>query len=360
MARKEWWHLLRDPRSLALILLMPTLLLFLFGYAITLDITEAPIGVLQHTRDPAADALIASLDASRAFRVAQRYDSRAALTGGLQAGQIWGGVVIPVDYARDLSRGHARLQLLLDGTDANSARLVRNYLRALINNYGRALSGQAPPIEVEERVWFNEARESRHAIIPGVIALVMAVIGALMTSLTIAREIEQGTLNLLRTTPLTRTEFLVGKLSPYLVIGMADLAIAVAAATWIFDVPLRGSLPALVLLSALFVLVVMMQGALISIVAGSQMLASQIALVATFLPAFLLSGFIFAIENMPAALQVLTYAVPARYYMELTRAIFLKGVSPLLLWSQVAALTLILALLTALTLRKARGLGLVA
>lgn len=357
MARKEWWHLLRDPRSLGLILLMPTLLLFLFGYAIKLDITDAPLGLLQESRDAASDALAARMEGSEAFCVVH-YGSRREITAALQAGAIWGGLVIPYDYARDLARGAAKVQLLLDGVDANSARLLLNYVRAVVNSHALELSGTAPPIDIEERVWFNETRESQLAIIPGVIALVMAVIGALMTSLTIAREAEQGTLVMLRTTPLTRAEFLVGKLSPYLVIGMADLLIALTAATVMFGVPMRGSLTGLIMISALFVLVVMLQGSVISIVAGNQIVASQMALVATFLPAFLLSGFLFAIENMPVVLQYITYAVPSRYYVALTRAIFLKGVSPWLLWGQVAALALMLIVLSAVTLRQARKLGL--
>jgi ABC-2 type transport system permease protein len=358
MARKEWWHLLRDPRSLAFILLMPLMLLFLFGYAVRLDISEAPLGVLQEARDAQSDAVVARFDASQAFRVTAYFHDREALRAALQSGRIWAGLVVPHDYARRLLRGDARLQLLLDGVDANTARLLRNYAIALINDYAQSLSGRAPPVRIEDRTWFNEGKESRLAIVPGVIAIVMAVIGALMTSLTVAREMEYGNLVMLRNTPLTRSEFLLGKLSPYLFIGMADLLLAVGAAVYVFDVPLRGSLPALVLVSALFVLVVMVQGALISMIAGNQMLASQMALVSTFLPAFLLSGFIFAIDNMPAVLQYLTYIVPARYYVSLSRLIFLKGVSPLLLWGEVIALLVMVLVLTRVSFVRARRLGL--
>jgi ABC-2 type transport system permease protein len=358
MARKEWWHLLRDPRSLAMMLLMPTMLLFLFGYAIRLDITNAPIGLLQESQDRASNAIAAHFEASHAFHVVARYRDRHAMTEALQRGTIWAGVVIPREYARDLGRGQGRLQLLLDGVDANTARLVRNYALALVNDYSLSLGGR-PPIQIDDRTWFNEAKESRLAILPGVIAIVMAVIGALMTSLTIAREIEHGNIVMLRTTPLTRGEFLVGKLTPYFVIGMADLAVAVLVAVFIFDVPLRGSVIGLTLISALFLLVVMLQGALISIAAGNQLLASQMSLVSTFLPAFLLSGFIFAIENMPVVLQYLTLLVPARYFVALSKAIFLKGVGPLLLWTEVAALVVVLVLLAAATRRRAAKLGLV-
>ena len=357
IARKEVWHLLRDPRSLALILLMPSMLLFLFGYAIRLDLYEAPIAIIQESRDAATEALAAQFDASRAFHVVLRSNDRRDATDALQRGEVWAALIFPPDYARRLERGDARIQLLLDGVDANNARLLRNYALVLVNDDLLRQGGQ-PPIRIEDRTWFNETKESQLAIIPGVIAMVMAVVGAMMTSLTIAREMEQGNLVMLRTTPLTRREFLLGKLAPYLLVGLLDLAVAIAVAVWVFGVPLRGSLAALLLLSMLFLLVVMLQGALISINAGNQLLASQMAMVSTFLPSFLLSGFIFAIENMPAALQYLTLIVPARYYIALSRAIFLKGLTPLLLWTQIAALLLIALALLQVTLARSKKLGL--
>jgi len=357
MGRKEWRHLLRDPRSLAIMLLMPTMLLFLFGYAIRLDVTEAPIGVLQESRDAVSNEVVAHFEASAAFSVAERFRGRAAMGEAIQEGRVWAVLVLPSDLARRLARGDAGLQLIVDGVDANTARLMRSYAQAIVNDFVLSRFGE-PIIRIEDRLWFNEARESRVAIVPGVIALVMAVIGALMTSLTIAREMESGNLVMLRTTSLTRGEFLVGKLGPYFVIGLVDLAVAVFAAVVIFDVPLRGPLLPLLLVSSLFLLVVMLQGALISIGAGNQLLASQISMVSTFLPAFLLSGFVFAIENMPIALQYITLAVPARYYVTLSKAIFLKGVSPFLLWTQVVALAVILVLLAVITYRRAKKLGL--
>ena len=357
MARKEWWHLFRDPRSLALILLMPTMLLFLFGYAIRLDITEAPIGVLQESRDAVADDITARLDASHAFQVINYFANRKQLRDAIQHGDVWGVIVIPANFSSNMLEGRAKLQLITDGVDANTARLIRNYTQALINDY-LIQQGMQPPIQLDDRTWFNEAKESRVAIVPGVIAIVMAVIGALMTSLTIAREMEQGNLVMLRTTALTRGEFLVGKLFPYFFIGLADLAVAALAAVYVFDVPLRGSVMELVLVSSLFLLVVMLQGALISIAAGNQMLASQMSMVSTFLPAFLLSGFVFAIENMPVVLQYITYIVPARYYVSLSKLIFLKGVSPFVLWTEVLALSVMLLLLARITFVRVKKLGL--
>jgi len=357
MARKEWWHLLRDPRSLALMLLMPSMLLFLFGYAIRLDIAEAPIAVLDLSHSADSRALLARFDASHAFRLQYGHASRRALGEALQHGEAWGALVVPQDYARRLREGRARVQLLLDGVDANTARLVRNYALLILQTLGEE-QGDSPALVIRDRVDYNETRESRLAIVPGVIALLMAVIGALMTSLTIAREMELGNLVMLRTTPLTRGEFLLGKLVPYFLLGMLDLVVATAAAVWVFDVPLRGSLTALVGVSAVFLLVVMLQGALISIIAGNQLLSSQISMVQTFLPAFLLSGFVFAIENMPRILQYVTYIVPARYYVTLSKAIFLKGLTPLALWGVTLPLLLMLLFLMAMVRRRARRLGL--
>ena len=358
VARKEWWHLMRDPRSLALILLMPTMLLFLFGYALSLDISKLPLGVLQQSHDATANAIVARFDGSHAFNVVATYNDRRQMETELQAGKVAAVLVIPRELTRDLANGYATMQFILDGVDANSARLAQNYAQAIVNDYLEQQGLVKLPIELEERTWFNEAKESRIAIVPGVIAVVMAVIGALMTSLTIAREMEHGNLVLLRTTALSKNEFLLGKLFPYFVIGMGDFLVATLAAVYLFDVPLRGSVTALTLVSALFLIVVMLQGALLSIVAGSQMLAAQMSLVSTFLPAFLLSGFVFAIQNMPQALQYLSVIVPARYYVELAKLIFLKGVSPLVIWSEVVTLVVIMLLLLRVVTLRARKLGL--
>jgi ABC-2 type transport system permease protein len=358
VARKEWWHLLRDPRSLAMMLLMPSMLLFLFGYALSLDITNLPMGVLQHSHDSTSNAIVARFDGSNAFNVTERYTSTVQLEADLQSGHVAAALVLPRNLSRELADGAATIQLILDGVDANSARLAQNYARAIINNYLQEEGLVKLPIEIEDRTWYNETRESRMSIVPGVIAVVMAVIGALMTSLTIAREIEHGNLVLLRTTALSKNEFLLGKLIPYFVIGMADFLVATLAAVYLFDVPLRGSPFALTLVSAIFLIVVMLQGALLSIIAGGQMLAAQMSLVSTFLPAFLLSGFIFAIENMPQVLQYLTVIVPARYYVALSKLIFLKGISPLVVWIEVVSLCVILMVLLRLVTLKARKLGL--
>ena len=358
MAVKESRHLRRDARSLALMFLMPTIMLFLYGYAIRLDIMNAPVGILQESRDLASDELVAQFRGSPAFEVQRHFSGRHELAAAIEKGEVWAAIVVPRTFAVDLARGDARIQLILDGTDANTARLVRNYVLALVSGYAQSLARSPPYIDVDSRTWFNESHESRYAIVPGVIVLVMSTIGALMTALTVAREMELGNLVMLRTTPLTRGEFLVGKLLPYFFVGMADVLAAVAASVFVFDIPLRGSVASIASVSALFLLVVMCQGALISIVSGNQMLASQLVQVTTFMPSFLLSGAIYAIGNMPLWLQDVTLAFPARYYVVLSKSIFLKGISPLTLWPSVAALLAIFAVLAAVLYRRAGRLGL--
>ncbi len=358
MARKEVRHLVRDARSLALMFLLPAMMLFIYGYAIRLDVVHAPIGLLQEESDGVARELAAHFEASPAFDVVRHFEDRAALRDALSTRKVWAAVVIPAGFASDLRQGQASIQLILDGMDANTARLMRNEVLQMVND--QALALQRPPamVQVEMRTWFNESSESRYSIVPGVIVMVMGVVGALMTALTIARDMESGNLVLLRTTPLTRGEFLLGKLLPYFVVGMVDVAGCVAAALFIFDVPLRGSLVELAAVSALFLMVVMAQGALISLLAGNQILASQLVQVTTFLPAFLLSGVIYAIANMPPAVQAVTAIVPARYFVTLSKAIFLKGTPIGVLWINIAALLLELVILSGWMLRRARVLGL--
>jgi ABC-2 type transport system permease protein len=358
VAHKEVRHLVRDVRSLAQMFLLPAMMLFIYGYAIRLDVVHAPIGLLQEGQDAPSRELAAHFEGSSAFRVVRHFSDRSALRDAVSAREVWAAVVIPVDYARDLHEGRARVQLIIDGMDANTARVMRNYVLQLVNDQALATGRPSAMVAVQPRTWFNETNESRYAIVPGVIVMVMGVVGALMTALTIAREMESGNLVMLRTTPLARGEFLAGKLLPYFVVGMIDVFGCVAAAVFIFDVPLRGSLLELGLASALFLFVVMTQGALISLVAGNQILASQLVQVTTFLPAFLLSGAIYAIPNMPEAIQLVTAIVPARYFVTLSKAIFLKGATLTVLWANIAALLAVLVVLAGLLWRRSSVLGL--
>lgn len=336
VARKEVLHILRDTRSLGIVVIMPVVLMLLFGYGVNLDLKHIPIYVYDQDGSQQSQDLLKRFAASEYFHVVRAVDNNAEIARALDSGEARMGVVIPWDFSRRLSFGGAvNIQALVDGTDNNTANVVMGYTQAVVQGYStdiqlewlqaRGQSIQPVPLSVRTRTWFNENLESSAFIIPGVLALVMSVIGAFLTSLTIAREWERGSMEQLISTPLTSMEIMLGKLAPYFVLGMLDVAVCTFLAVVWFQVPFRGSYVTLAFCSALFMVVVLALGFLISVIAKSQLAASQVALVITFLPAFLLSGFLFAIEQMPTALQVITHIFPARYYVSILKEIFLKG-----------------------------------
>lgn len=332
VARKEVRQLARDTRSLLLAFLLPVLLLVFFGYAISWDVRDVPAGVLDQDRSAESRELIDAFRASGYFTIEAALDGPDQIRPLLDRGRVQAVVVVPPGFAADLGAGRtARVQALIDGSDANTATIVLGYARGVVASWAarRAGDGASPPrpaLIAETRVWFNEELESKNMIVPGLVAVIMMIVAAMLTSLTIAREWERGTMEQLAATPVTRLEVVAGKLLPYLAIGLLDVAVSTALGVWLFGVPLRGSLLLLAALSLLFLSGALGLGMFISAVARSQILATQIAMVATFLPAFLLSGFMFAIAVMPRPLQLVTYLVPARYFLVVTRGIFLKGV----------------------------------
>jgi len=334
VARKEVLHIRRDPRSLGMAFAIPMLLLFLYGYALTLDVNNLRTIVYDQDRTATSRDFLARFTESRYFTVVAEARSYAAVGQALDGGGAQVGLVVPRHFARDLERGRrVAVQALLDGSDANTATLALAYLEGITSRYSTRLAveraGMArrdAPVEARLRVWYNPELQSRNYIVPGLIAVIMMVIAALLTSLTVAREWEQGTMEQLVATPIRVPELVLGKLLPYFGIGLVDIALAALVGTLVFGVPFRGS-PALLLgLSLIFLLGAMTLGILISIKARSQVLASQVALTVTFLPAFLLSGFVFDIGNLPGWLQAITYVVPARYFVTILKGIFLKGV----------------------------------
>jgi ABC-2 type transport system permease protein len=340
MARKEFIHILRDYRSLGLSLALPVFLLFLFGYALTLDVDRVPLAFWDQSNSPESRELLARFDGSRYFSLGNPSGSYAELEEEIDHRRALAALVIPADFGRRLSSDRpAEVQWIVDGSDSATASIANSYAEAVTLSYSREVMiasltktrGPAaadllePPLELRPRVWFNPELESRHYIVPGLIAVIIMVIAALLTSLTVAREWEQGTMEQLISTPVRGSEILAGKLVPYYVIGMIDVFIAVVLAT-LFAVPLRGSPLLLFGVSALFVFAGLSMGVLISTAARNQVLANQMAIVTTFLPSFLLSGFIYAIRNMPAPVEMISRAVPSRYYVTMIRAIFLKGV----------------------------------
>jgi ABC-2 type transport system permease protein len=362
VARKEFLHVVRDPRALGISIALPMVLLLLFGFALTLDVDNVPLSVWDQSGTPQSRDLVSRFEGSRYFTVQSRTAGYGDIEGALDRGEALAALVIPRDFARKLgTAGGAKVQFIADGADANTATLVLSYADSVLAAYGQEVRRgdmekilgrtQAPPVAFRPRVWFNPEMESKQAIIPGLIAVIMMIIAALLTSLTVAREWETGTMEQLISTPLRGPELVVGKLVPYFVIGMVDMGLSVAVGRYLFGLPLRGSPALLVGMSAVFLAGSLSLGLLISIRAKNQLVASQFAFVLTFLPAFLLSGFMFDVANMPTALQAVSYLIPARYFINLLRGLFLKGVGISVLWEEGVFLLLFAAVLTALALR---------
>lgn len=337
VARKEFIQILRDPRSLGMAIAIPMLMLGLFGYALTLDVDRVPVVIWDQSRSPASRDLISDFAGSRYFALQGALDDYCAIERAIDAGDALMALIIPVDFAGAVAAGRAaNVQLILDGSDANTATIALGYAQIVARAYSQAVTlseirrsgarGLAPPLDLRARVWFNEEMESRNFIIPGLIAVIMMVIAALLTSLTVAREWERGTMEQLISTPVRGRELILGKLIPYFAIGFLDVALAVIMGEYVFHVPLRGNAALLFGMAAIFLAGSLSMGLLISIVTQSQLLANQLALVLTFLPSFLLSGFMFAITNMPKPIQVITYLIPARYFITMLRGIYLKGI----------------------------------
>ena len=336
MARKEVIQIRRDARSLLIVVAMPILMMLLFGHGVSLDIKHIPTYVLDREGSQQSQDLLKRFQASEYFEVVQAVESYAALVRAIDTGRCKLGIVVPHDFSRQLQAGRTtQVQALVDATDDNTTNLIFSYSEAVVRSFSREVEldwlerrgqSQAPvPLTVDARIWFNENLESKAFIVPSVVAIVMAVIGAFLTALTIAREWERGTMEQLISTPVTPLEVMLGKLVPYFAIGLFDTALCTAIGVWWFKIPFRGHVSTLFAASALFLVVVLGLGYFISVVAKTQLAASQAALVATFLPAFLLSGFIFSIEQMPAVIRAITHLIPARYYVAILKAVFLKG-----------------------------------
>jgi len=362
VARKEVIQILRDSRSLIIVVLMPATLMLLFGYGVNLDLKGLPVYVYDRDGSQQSQDLLKHFQASKYFTIARVVNDYPSLAQALDDGRAKMGIVIPWNFSRQLSQGGAvQVQALVDASDDNTASVLIGYTQGVVQSYStgiqltwlrqRGQQIQSAPVSVETRTWYNENLESSSFIIPGVLALVMSVIGAFLTSLTIAREWERGTMEQLISTPVSAMEIMLGKLVPYFVLGMFDVLICVWIAIYGFHVPFRGSYLVLTLSSALFLVVVLSLGFFISVLAKSQFAASQIALLITFLPAFLLSGFLFAIEQMPVPLQWITRILPARYYVSVLKKIFLKGTPMIMLAADLVPLALFAFVLTLLATR---------
>jgi len=340
LCRKETWQILRDPSSNLIAFVLPVVMLFIFGYGINLDSTAVNIGLVLEDTSPEARHFADSLYGSRYF-VVHAAETQAEVGQALTEGRVRGFVVVPVDFAEKLKQptGTAPLLVVTDGSEPNTANFVQNYVTAAWNGWMQQRAGERgekppPGISIEPRFWFNPAAESRNFLIPGSITIIMTVIGALLTSLVVAREWERGTMEALLASPVTRTELLLSKLLPYYLLGIVSLFLCVGVAALTMHVPFRGSLLILWGIGSLFLASSLGLGLLLSTVLRNQFVAAQAALNAAFLPAMMLSGFLFEIRSMPTVIQGATYLIPARYFVTALQTLFQAGnVAPVLLHS---------------------------
>lgn len=365
IARKETLHIRRDPRSLILAVGIPMLMLLMFGYALTLDVDRVPFVVWDQSHTPESREFVARFTGTRYFEFRGGVEHYDALERAIDTNEAMLGLVIPPGFGAQLGSGRrVGVQAIVDGSDSNTAGIVLGYTQAIATSFNQQLAlervqrltgGSRPAaIDLRPRVWFNPDLESRNFIVPGIMAVIMGLIAALLTSLTIAREWERGTMEQLISTPVRAPELILGKLLPYAAIGLVNMVIAVLLAVFLFDVPLRGSVVLLFTVGSIFVVGTLGQGILISTLARQQLLASQLAMVSTFLPAFLLSGFAFAIANMPVPVQVITFIVPARYFVALVKGIFLRGVGLETLWPDALFLAVFAIVVVAIAILKTR------
>jgi len=339
MARKEWLHVRRDTRSLAMAFVVPAVMVVMFGYIISFDVTDIRMAVLDRDRTTQSRDLVDAFRSSGYFLVTAQLDDERQISPLLQRADVRLVLVIPPDFSRNLTaRQPAPVQALVDGGDANTASIAINYAQAITTTYSvhAVLKGQALPVplQAQSRVWYNEDLKSSNMIVPGLMATIMMILSALLTALTIAREWERGTMEQLAATPVHRLEVILGKLLPYVGIGIVDIVLVAVVGGVVFAVPFRGNPFFLMAMAFLFLVGAQGLGIFISATSKSQFLATQLAMITTFLPATLLSGLMFDIASMPKVLQVISLVVPARYFITAVRGIFLKGVGFEVLWGQ--------------------------
>lgn len=336
ITRKEFLQVRRDPRSLLIALFMPIMLLGLLGYGVRLDAKHVPIYVFDRDGSQDSQALLKRFQASEYFALDRVVNDYGEITAAIDAGRCKLALVVPPDFARRLhDGGGVAVQAIVDATDDNTANLAIGYATTVVGGFSQdvqldwmrrqGLPGRSPSLSVDFRTWYNEELESRNFIIPGVVALVMTLVGALLSSLTIAREWERGTMEQLVSTPVTAREIMIGKLIPYFLIGLVDATLCVVVGIGWFQVPFRGTVATLFVATALFLTVVLGIGFMISVAIPNQLGASSIAILVTLLPTNLLSGFAFPIDQMPAPIRAITYLVWGRYYVTILKAVFLKG-----------------------------------
>ena len=358
LMRKEGYQILRDPSSIALGIVMPVMLILLFGYGLSLDVKNVPIAVVAEEPSPLVTQAISG------FRLSPYFDAHV-MTSMAEAQQLMlarkvdGIVVLQSDFARHLSMGDAEVEVLVHGADANRARIIEAYAQGALAQWAviRDDEGQDVangPVGIEARLWFNSADDSHYFLVPGLIVLVMTLIGAFLTTMVVAREWERGTLEALFVTPVRTDEFLLGKTLPYFLMGMIGLMLCFLASRFLFHVPFRGSMLLFVGISTLYLLIALGIGLSISSAVKSQFVASQLTMVVTFLPAMMLSGFIFDLRSMPVVVRAITYILPARYFVAMLQTVFLAGDIWSIILPDAAVLTVMMIALLLLSRRATR------
>jgi len=361
IAKKEFYHLIRDFRSLYLAFIIPLLLIIMFGYALSLDVDDVKTVVVDYDKTELSRDFIRTLDASSYFNIIQHLSNTAAATGYLDQGWTTMAIIIPPGWTRDIKADRETpLQVLLDGSDPNFAGISRGYITAFVERYNRDrlidfLNRQGkekihPPVEARIRVWFNEDLESRNFIVPGIIAIIIMIVGAMLTSLIIAREYENGTMETILSLPIRAGEFLTGKAIPYFLIGIADVLVAVFMGQALFGIVMRSNFWLMVLASSLYLLVALSLGLLISIVTKSQLVANICAVLVTYLPSLLLSDFVFPVENMPTVLQLITSVVPATYFIDILNGLYLRNLGLINLWTSYLILAVMFMVLSVMNI----------
>ena len=359
LIRKEVRQLLRDKSNLFVGLLLPLALILLFGYGLSFDVKDAPVAIVLEDRSPAAQEAVAGIGGSP-YLVPVAAASMDEAVRLIRAHKVEGIVRVPVDFSQRRAAGDARIQLIVNGADSTTASAIEGYVNGGIQTASRHImdrsgSGSGGGITLVQRTWFNEAGVSTWYLVPGLLVLVMTLIGAFLTSLLIAREWERGTLESLFVTPVRPLELVLSKLAPYVVIGAIDMGVCLISARFLFEVPIRGSLLVIIVASLLYLIVALLLGLFISGTTRNQFAASQMALLASFMPAMMLSGFVFDLRNVPLVIQIVSQLLPATHFMELVKSLFLAGtIWPMVLknCAILAAYGVLLAFVTGRTLRK--------
>jgi ABC-2 type transport system permease protein len=369
IARKEYYHLIRDFRSLYLAFIIPLLLILMFGYALSLDVKDIRVAVVDQDRTDMSRDLISRLDASAYFDVIARPVSSANAIELLDREEAILLIIIPPGWTSDIRADRpSPIQIILDGSDSNTAGISNGYITAFIENYNRKLmtsfinrNGMQEirmPVDARIRIWFNEDMESRNFIVPGIIAIIIMIVGAILTSLVIAREYENGTMETILSLPITASDFFIGKALPYFFIGFVDTLIAVLMGQVLFDVVIKGSFWLMILASTIYIWTAVSLGLLLSVTVKSQLIANQMAVLISYLPSLMLSDFVFPLDNMPFILRVISRIVPARYFIDILNGLYLRNLGFGYIWFDYLILLIMCIILAKLAFRKLRKEGL--